>query len=91
MALENRLSAALFFKNAISKYWSPEEGDVARLDKALLLDTKDYIKQNFAKLLMCNPKKIGENLADIANVIGKGQLNEEWPGFLPVRNPSNKT
>jgi len=81
---ENRLSAALFFKNAVTKYWSPEENDAAALEKAFSAETKKYVKDNFAKLLMLNPKKIGENLADIANVIGKEQLNTEWPSFLPV-------
>ena len=83
---ENRLGAALFFKNAVTKYWNPDDTDGVALDKAFGEDTKRYIKDNLAKLLMMSPRKIGESLADIANVIGKVQLKTEWPQFLPVRS-----
>ncbi len=82
--MENRLSAALFFKNAVTKCWTPDDTDGAALDKAFSDETKKYIKDNLAKLLMLTPRKIGENLADIANVIGKVELKTEWPQFLPV-------
>jgi hypothetical protein len=82
--IENRLSAALFFKNYVGKYWVTDEKDAASQEKAFGQEVMAYIKDNFAKLLMLNPRKIGENLVDIANVIGKAQLNVEWPNFLPV-------
>jgi hypothetical protein len=87
IAPENRLQAALFFKNAVSKYWNPDESDPVAQEKAFGAETKKYVKDNFAKLLMLNPKKIGENLVDIANVVGKTELNVEWPQFLPVFRP----
>lgn len=84
IAPENRLSAAVFFKNAVNKYWSPEEDDGPGLAKAFDEETKNYIKQNLSKLLMSTPRKIGENLAAMSSVIGKVELKTEWPNFLPV-------
>ncbi len=84
--LENRLHAAIYFKNAVDKYWCPEDRDQ---DRAFRDDTKKYIKENLAKLLTLNPKKIGENLAAIAGTIGKEQLNTEWPAFIGVRPRSH--
>ena len=84
IAPENRLSASIFFKNSVARYWSPDDTDGQALDRAFSEDTKKYIKDNFSQLLMITPRKIGENLADIANVVGKAQLKEEWPQFVPV-------
>eukprot|EP00826_Nyctotherus_ovalis_P030926 TRINITY_DN2469_c0_g1_i11.p3 TRINITY_DN2469_c0_g1~~TRINITY_DN2469_c0_g1_i11.p3 ORF type:complete len:109 (+),score=34.11 TRINITY_DN2469_c0_g1_i11:255-581(+) len=84
MPLENRLSAALFFKNTVNKYWNPEENDTVDLAKALDEVTKNYIKENLAKLLMMTPRKIGESLAAMSAVIGKVELHTEWPSFVPV-------
>jgi len=84
LPIENRLSAALVFKNSVHRYWNPDDTDGIALDRAFTEDTKKYIKENFSQLLMMTPRKIGENLADIANVIGKAQLKEEWPQFVPV-------
>jgi hypothetical protein len=84
LPLDIRLTAAVYFKNYVVKYWTPDEKDPAAQEKAFSCETQAYIKDNFAKLLMLNPRKIGENLVDIANVVGKAQINTEWPGFLPV-------
>lgn len=84
MPLENRLSAALFFKNTVNKYWNPEESNDLDLAKALDEPTKNYIKENFAQLLMITPRKIGESLAAMSSVIGKVELKVEWPNFVPV-------
>lgn len=87
MPLENRLSAALFFKNTVNKYWDPEENDTVDLGRALDEGTKSYIKDNLAKLLMMTPRKIGESLAAMSAVIGRVQLHAEWPNFVPVLIP----
>jgi len=84
MPLEDRLSAALFFKNTVNRYWSPEDTDAVGLAKALDSETKSYIKENLAKLLMLTPRKIGESLAAMSSVIGRIELKTEWPNFVPV-------
>jgi hypothetical protein len=84
MPLEDRLSAALFFKNTVNRYWNPEDTDAVGLAKALDETTKSYIKENLAKLLMLTPRKIGESLAAMSSVIGKVELKAEWPNFVPV-------
>lgn len=84
MPLENRLSAALFFKNTVNKYWNPEDSDNLDLAKAFDEPTKNYIKENLARLLMITPRKIGESLAAMSSVIGRVELKVEWPTFVPV-------
>lgn len=84
---ENRLQAAIYLKNIIASNWSPDENDPAAQEKAIGLDTQKYVKDNLSKLLLMNPRKIGENLVEIANVVGKIQLQTEWPNFLPVNKP----
>lgn len=82
--MENRLSAALYLKNAVIKYWSPEDRDPTVSEKAFSEETQSYVKVNLGKLLLANQRKIGESLADMVDTIGKMQSLADWTGFIPV-------